>query len=118
MAEEPSAKHHHAETSDKRSNLVDIHVPDEKREYTTTLTGVELHGNKTLEIFCTSVPEKADEVMTRLWKKLGDKSPSRRIIDIVVHYTNEDEPPQMAAVLQLCVDELCFVYHIAAATKW
>ncbi|XP_073363337.1 uncharacterized protein [Aegilops tauschii subsp. strangulata] len=24
----------------------------------------------------------------------------------------------MAAVLQLCVDELCLVYHIAAATKW
>ncbi|XBI48878.1 hypothetical protein VPH35_112534 [Triticum aestivum] len=61
MAEEPSAKCHHAETSDKRSNLFDIHVPDEKREYTTTLTGVELHGNKMLEIFCTSVPEKADK---------------------------------------------------------
>ncbi|VAI06315.1 hypothetical protein VPH35_073265 [Triticum aestivum] len=24
----------------------------------------------------------------------------------------------MAAVLQLCVDDLCLVYHIAAATKW
>ncbi|XBH87171.1 hypothetical protein VPH35_074685 [Triticum aestivum] len=24
----------------------------------------------------------------------------------------------MAAVLQLCVEELCLVYHIAAATKW
>ncbi|XBI00114.1 hypothetical protein VPH35_129273 [Triticum aestivum] len=118
MAEEPSAKRHHAEKSNKSSNLVDIHVPGEKREYTTILKGVELHGNETLEIFCTSVPEKADEVMTRLWKKLGDKSPSRRIIDIVVHYTNEDEPPQMAVVLQLCIEELCLVYHIAAATKW
>ncbi|XBJ16000.1 hypothetical protein VPH35_007738 [Triticum aestivum] len=85
MAEEPSTKRHHAETSDKRSNLVDINVPGEKREYTTTLKGVELHGNETLEIVCTSVPEKADE---------------------------------MAAVLRLCVDELCLVYHIAAATKW
>ena len=87
MAEEPSAKRHHAETSDKRSNLVDINVPGEKREYTTTLKGVELHGNETLEIVYTSVPEKADEVISRLWRKLG------------VHYTNEDEPPQMAAVL-------------------
>ncbi|XBH55701.1 hypothetical protein VPH35_077731 [Triticum aestivum] len=32
MAEEPSAKRHHGETSDKSSNLVDVHVPGEKRE--------------------------------------------------------------------------------------
>ena len=41
-----------------------------------------------------------------------------KIVGIGVNYTSEDEPPQMAAVLQLCVDELCLVYHIAAATKW
>ncbi|VAH52347.1 unnamed protein product [Triticum turgidum subsp. durum] len=116
MAEEPSAKRHHAETSDKRSNLVDINVPGEKCEYTTTLKGVELHGNDTLEIVCTSVPEKADEVISRLWMKLGGRV--RRIVGVGVHYTNKDEPPQKAAVLQLCVDELCLVYHIAAATKW
>ncbi|XBH99722.1 hypothetical protein VPH35_128977 [Triticum aestivum] len=116
MAEEPSAKHHHAETSDKRSNLVDINVPGKKREYTTTLKGVELHGNETLEIVYTSVPEKVDEVISRLWRKLGGRF--RRIVGIGVHYTNEDEPPQMAAVLQLCVDELFLVYYIAAATKW
>ena len=116
MAEAPSAKRHHAETSDKSSNLVDIHVPDEKREYTTTLKGVELHGNETLEIVYTSVPEKADEVISKLWRKLGGRI--RRIIGVGVHYTNEYEPPQMAAVLQLCVDQLCLVYHIAAATKW
>ncbi|XBI01077.1 hypothetical protein VPH35_129931 [Triticum aestivum] len=73
MAEEPSAKRHHAKTSDKRSNLVDINVPGEKREYTTTLKGVELQGNETLEIVCTSVPEKADEVISRLWMKLGGR---------------------------------------------
>ncbi|XBI56365.1 hypothetical protein VPH35_037977 [Triticum aestivum] len=32
MAEEPSTKRHHGEPSDKSSNLVDVHVPDEKRE--------------------------------------------------------------------------------------
>ena len=116
MAEEPSAKRHQDELSDKSSNLVDVHVPGEKREYTTTLTGVELHGNETLEIVCTSVPEKADEVISRLWMKLGGRF--RRIVGVGVHYTNEDEPPQMAAVLQLCVDELCLVYHIATTTKW
>ena len=118
MAEEPSAKRHHAETSDKRSNLVDINVPGEKREYTTTLKRVELHGNETLEIVCTSIPEKVDEVISRLWKKLVNRSPNRRIVGVGVHYTNEDEPPQRAAVLQLCIDELCLVYHIVAATKW
>ncbi|XBH93643.1 hypothetical protein VPH35_084539 [Triticum aestivum] len=118
MAEEPSAKRHHAETSDKRSNLIDINVPGEKRDYTRTLKGVELHGKETLEIVCTSEPDKADEVISRLWRKLGGRI--RRIIGVGVHYTNEDEPPQMAmaAVLQLCVEELCLVYHIAAATKW
>ena len=66
MAEEPSAKRHHGETSDKSSNLVDVHVPGEEREYTKTLIGVELHGNETLEIIWTSVPDKADEVISRL----------------------------------------------------
>ena len=50
MAEEPSAKHHHGETSNKSSNLVDIHVPGEKHEYTKTLKRVELHAKETLEI--------------------------------------------------------------------
>ncbi|XBJ02505.1 hypothetical protein VPH35_021869 [Triticum aestivum] len=71
MAEEPSAKRHHAETSDKRSNLIDINVPGEKREYTRTLKGVELHGKETLEIVCTSEPDKADEMMSRLRMKGG-----------------------------------------------
>ncbi|XP_073363116.1 uncharacterized protein [Aegilops tauschii subsp. strangulata] len=97
MAEEPSAKRHHGEPSDKSSNLVDVHVPDEKREYTETLTGVELHDKETLEIVCTSEPDKADEVISRLWRKLGGMR--RRIVGVGVHYTSEDEPPQMAAVL-------------------
>ncbi|XP_073354923.1 uncharacterized protein [Aegilops tauschii subsp. strangulata] len=123
MAEEPSAKRHQGEPSDKSSNLVDVHVPGEKREYTKTLIGVELHGKETLEFVCTSEPGKADEVISRLWRKLAYFQQKlggmrHRIVVVGVHYTNEDEPPQMAAVLQLCVDELCLVYHIAAATKW
>ncbi|VAH88212.1 unnamed protein product [Triticum turgidum subsp. durum] len=88
MAEEPSAKRHR----------------------------VDLHGKETLEIVCTSEPDKVDEMMSRLWRKAGGKI--HKIIGVGVHYTREDEPPQMAAVLQLCVDELFLVYHIAAATKW
>ncbi|KAM3331341.1 hypothetical protein ACQJBY_027388 [Aegilops geniculata] len=116
MGEEPSAKRHQDEPSDRSSNLVDVHVPGEKPEYSKTLGGVELHGKEKLEIVCTSEPDKVDEVISRLWRKLGGML--HRIIGIGVHYTNEDEPPQMAAVLQLCVDDLCLVYHIAAATKW
>ncbi|XBJ08124.1 uncharacterized protein [Aegilops tauschii subsp. strangulata] len=116
MAEEPSTKRHQDESSDKSSNLVDVHVPGEKREYTKTLREVELHGKETLEIVCTSEPDKADEVISRLWRKLGGML--RRIVGVGVHYTNKDEPPQMAAVLQLCVDDHCLVYHITAATKW
>ncbi|XBI38108.1 hypothetical protein VPH35_123245 [Triticum aestivum] len=116
MAEEPSAKRHHGKTPDKTSNLVDVHVPGEKREYTRTLTGVELHDKETLEIVCTSEPDKADEMMSRLRMKGGSLYSS--FIGVDVEYTSEDEPPRMAAVLQLCVEELCLVYHIAAATKW
>ncbi|XBI00126.1 hypothetical protein VPH35_129280 [Triticum aestivum] len=116
MAEEPSAKHHHGETSDKSCNLDDVHIPDEKHAYTKRLKGVELHGNEMLEIVCTSEPDKADEMITRLWRKAGGCH--RKIVGLGGHYTREDEPPRMAAVLQLCVDELCLVYHIAAATKW
>ena len=116
MAEEPSAKRHHGEPSDKSSNLVDVHIPGEKRKYTKTLIGVELHGKETLETVCTSEPDKAGEVISRLWKQACGQR--RRIVGVGVHYTNKDEPPQMAAVLQLCVDDHCLVYHITAATKW
>ena len=116
MAEEPSAKRLPGETSNKSSNLVDIHVPGKKREYTRTLKGVELHDKETLEIVCTSVPHKANEVMSRLRMKGGGLYPS--FIGVDVEYTDEEKPPQMAAVLQLCVEELCLVYHIAAAKKW
>ncbi|VAH93622.1 hypothetical protein VPH35_066811 [Triticum aestivum] len=116
MVEEPSAKRHHGETSTKSSNLVNVHVPGEKCEYTKTLTGLELHGKKTLEIICTSEPDKADEMISRLWRKAGGSH--HKIISLGVHYTKEDEPTKMIAVLQLCVEELCLVYHITAATKW
>ncbi|KAF6988463.1 hypothetical protein CFC21_005990 [Triticum aestivum] len=82
MAEEPSAKHHHGETSNKSSNLVDVHVPDEKHEYTKILKGVELHGKEMLEIVCTSKPDKADEMMSRLRMKGGGLYPSFIGVDV------------------------------------
>ncbi|XBI38839.1 hypothetical protein VPH35_123753 [Triticum aestivum] len=116
MVEEPSAKRHHGETSGKSWNLHDVHVPGEKHAYTRTLTGVELHNKETLEIICTSEPDKADEMMSRLRMKGGGLYPS--FIEVDVEHTGDDEHPQMAAVLLLGIEELCLVYHIAAATKW
>ena len=55
-------------------------------------------------------------MMSRLRMKGGGLYPS--FIGVDVEYTNKEEPPQMAAVLRFCVEELCLVYHIAAATKW
>ncbi|XBJ00908.1 hypothetical protein VPH35_020684 [Triticum aestivum] len=71
MAEEPSTKHHHGETSHNSCKLDDVHIPGKKRAYTRTLTGVELHGKETLEIVCTSEPDKDDEMMSRLRMKGG-----------------------------------------------
>ncbi|XP_073353892.1 uncharacterized protein [Aegilops tauschii subsp. strangulata] len=98
MVEEPSTKRHRHETSDKSCNLDDVHVPCEKHEYTKTLTGVELHGKETLEIVCTSKPDKADEMMSRLRMKGGGLYPS--FIGVDVEFTTKDEPPQMAQVPQ------------------
>ncbi|XP_073360355.1 uncharacterized protein [Aegilops tauschii subsp. strangulata] len=92
MAEEPSAKRHHGETSNKSTNLDDVHVPGEKRAYTTTLTGVELHGKETLEIVCTSEPDKADDMMSRLRMKGGDLYPSFIGVDV--------EPKRLKEFLQ------------------
>ncbi|XBH62830.1 uncharacterized protein [Aegilops tauschii subsp. strangulata] len=55
-------------------------------------------------------------MMSRLRTKGGDLYPS--FIGVDVEYASKDEPPQMAAVIKLCMEELCLVYHIAAATKW
>ncbi|XBJ09826.1 hypothetical protein VPH35_014821 [Triticum aestivum] len=85
MVEEPSAKRHQGEPSDKSSNIVDVHVPGEKRKCTKTLRGVELHGKETLEIVCTSEPDKADEVISRLWRKLGGMP--KRVNELLQHET-------------------------------
>ena len=122
MAEEPSTKRHCGDTSDqsiKEEQSIkedDVQVPGEKRDYTTKLDKVDLHGKETLEVVCTSNPDTADEMLRRLFMKAAGMYP--RFVGVDVEYTRDDEPPQYAAVLQLCVEELCLVYHIAAATKW
>ncbi|XBI34787.1 hypothetical protein VPH35_120551 [Triticum aestivum] len=116
MLEEASAKRHCGQTSHQSGNLDVVHIPGQKREYTVTLTGVELHDKETLEVVCTSKPDKADEMISRIRRSACGSYPHMMGID--VEFTKDDEPPQMAAVLQISVEDLCLVYHIAAATKW
>ncbi|XP_073353552.1 uncharacterized protein [Aegilops tauschii subsp. strangulata] len=116
MAEEASAKRHCGQRSDQSGNLDVVHVPGQKREYTVTLKGVELHGKETMEVVCTSEPDKADEMIFRIRRSACGSYP--HIIGVDVEFTKDDEPSQMAAVLQFSVEGLCLVYHIVAATKW
>ena len=97
MAEEASAKRHCGQTSDQSGNLDVIHVPGQKREYTVTLKGVELHGKEMMEVVCTSEPDKADEMI--FWIRRSACGSYPHIIGVYVEFTKDDEPPQMAAVL-------------------
>ncbi|XP_073354842.1 uncharacterized protein [Aegilops tauschii subsp. strangulata] len=105
MAEEDSAKRHCGQTSHQSSNLDVVHVPGQKREYTVTLTGVELHSKETLEVVCTSEPDKADEMISRIRRSACGSYP--HIMGVDVEFTKDDEPLQMAAVLQIGVEGLC-----------
>ena len=116
MAEEPSAKRPHGETSDQSMEVDDVQVPGQKHDYKVHFKEVDIHGKETLDVVCTSNPEEADKMISRILKRVCGLYP--QYIGVVVEYTREDEPPQRAAVLQLCVEELCLVYHITAATKW
>ena len=116
MAEEASAKRHCGQTSHQSGNLDVVHVPGQKREYTVTLKGVELHGKEMMEVVFTSEPDKADKLI--FWIRRSACGSYPHIISVDVEFTKDDEPLQMAVVLQIGVEGLCLVYHIAAARKW
>ena len=116
MAEEPSAKRPRGETSDQSTEVDDVQVPDQKHDYKRHLKEVDIHGKEKLVVVCTSNPDEADKMISRILKRVCGLYPP--FIGVDVEYTREDEPPQRVAVLQLCVEELCLVYHITAATKW
>ena len=94
----------------------DVPVPGQKQDYTVPLM-VDIHLKKEkLDVVCTSNPDEADKRIRDMRRRLGGML--SRSIGVDVEYTREDEPPQMAAVLQLCVEDLVLVYHITVATKW
>ncbi|XBI51205.1 hypothetical protein VPH35_033754 [Triticum aestivum] len=99
MADEPSTKRHCGETSDQSIkqeeqsiNEDDVQVPGEKRDYTTKLDKVELHGKETLEVVCTSNPDTADEMLTRLFMKAVGRYPRFVGVDV--------EPKRLKSFLQ------------------
>ena len=116
MAEEPSAKRPRGEVADQSTEVDDIQVPCQKHDYKVHLKEVGIHGKEKLDVICTSNPDEADKMISRILKRVCSLYP--QYIGVDVEYTREDEPPQRVAVLQLCVEELCLVYHITAATKW
>ncbi|KAM3334487.1 hypothetical protein ACQJBY_029109 [Aegilops geniculata] len=114
----PSAKHHLGEASGKEPLVVDddVPIPGQKQDYTVPLM-VDIHLKKEkLDVVCTSNPDEADKRIRDIRRRLGGML--SRSIGVDVEYTREVEPPQMAAVLQLCVEDLILVYHITATTKW
>ena len=125
MAEEswsnspPSSKHHRGEASGKEPLVVDddVPVPGQKRDYTVPLK-VDIHLKEPLDVVCTSNPDEADKRIREMRMRLGGMHSRFRSIGVDVEYTREDQPPQIAAVLHLWVEDLVLVHHITAATKW
>ncbi|KAI4977144.1 hypothetical protein ZWY2020_050954 [Hordeum vulgare] len=115
MAEEPFAKRQCGETSKENTKVDDVQVPDQKLDYTKCLNDTDIHGKEKMDVVCTSNPDVADEMINMMKKEICVLIPW--YIGVDVEYTREDEPPQRVVVLQLCVEELCLVYHITAATK-
>ena len=116
MGEQPSAKRPCGDTSEQSTEVDDVQVSGQKHDYKVHLKEVDIHGKEKLDVVCSSNPDEADKMISRILKRVCSLCP--QYIGVDVEYTREDEPPQRAAVLQLCVEELCLVYHVTAATKW
>ena len=85
----------------------DVPVPEQKQDYTVPLM-VDIHLTKEkLDVVCTSNPDEADKMIRKMRRRLGGML--SRNIGVDVEYTREDKPPQIAAVLQLCMEDLVLV---------
>ncbi|XBJ01687.1 hypothetical protein VPH35_021274 [Triticum aestivum] len=92
--------------------MADAPLYMQHRRYTRELHDVDLHGNHKLHGVCTSKGEGVDKMMSTLRRKLGGMTV--KLVGVDVEYTHSVKP-QRAAVLQLCVEKECLVYHISAA---
>ncbi|XP_073363388.1 uncharacterized protein [Aegilops tauschii subsp. strangulata] len=92
--------------------MADAPLYKQRRRYTRELHDYDLHGNHKLHAVCTSKGEDVDEMMSTLRRKLGGMPV--KLVGVDVEYTHYVKP-QRAAVLQLCIEKECLVYHISAA---
>ncbi|XBJ16470.1 hypothetical protein VPH35_008097 [Triticum aestivum] len=92
--------------------MVDAPLCNQRCKYTRELHDVHLHGNHKLHVLCTSKGKDVDKMLSTFRRKLGGMPV--KLVGVDVEYTYY-EKPQRAAVLQLCVEKECLVYHIFAA---
>ena len=92
--------------------MADAPLYKQRRRYTRELHNVHLHGNHKLHVLCTSKGKDVDKMLSTFRRKLGGMPV--KLVGVDVEYTHY-EKPQRAAVLQLCVEKECLVYHISAA---
>jgi hypothetical protein len=45
--------------------------PGQKLDYTRYLKEVDIHGKEKLDVVCTSNPDEADKMITRIKKRVG-----------------------------------------------
>ncbi|KAF7059114.1 hypothetical protein CFC21_066061 [Triticum aestivum] len=92
--------------------MADAPLYKQLRWYTMELHDVDLHGIHKLHVICKRNGEDVDKMLSMLRRKLGGMPV--KLVGIDVEYTHYVKP-QRAAVLQLCVEKECLVYHISAA---
>ena len=92
--------------------MADASLCNQRRKYTRELHDVQLHGNHKLHVLCTSKGKDVDKMLSTFRRKLGGMPV--KLVGVDVEYTHY-EKPQRAAVLQLCVEKECLVYHICVA---
>ena len=82
MAEEPSAKRPRGETSDQSTEVDDVQVPGQKHDYKVHLKEVDIHGKEKLDVVCTSNPEEADKMISRILKRVCGLYPQYIGVDV------------------------------------
>ncbi|VAH80727.1 unnamed protein product [Triticum turgidum subsp. durum] len=92
--------------------MADAPLYKQHRKYTRELHDVHLHGNHKFHVLCTSKGKEVDKMLSTFRRKLGGMPV--KLVGVDVEYTHYKKP-QRAAVLQLCVEKECLVYHISAA---
>ena len=92
--------------------MADAPLWKQRRKYTRELHGVHLHGNHKLHVLCTSKGKDVDKKLSSFRRMLGGMSV--KLVGVDVEYTHY-EKQQRVAVLQLCIEKECLVYHISAA---